>query len=428
MKKEERDCNIQVQKYELDNGVRVILIPDNSVTTVFAQITVEVGASCETRDNNGISHFLEHILCSGTKKRPSNFLINEEIESTGGFMGAVTNYFLTKYIAKTTSRHSSLAVDLIADCYLNSLIKSDAVEKEKEPILQEIAIYDDSPEDKVYTIFRKLVYGDKPMGRDICGTRDVVENMTRAVLVEYIEKTYLPEATVVTVAGNFDVTVTKLQIKGSFNKMTLKQKKVWTDESFEKETPRSILVYRGTEQTKLILGVRFIDTLNARKEILEILNIILHKRIFQKVRGEAGLAYDVQAKSALGINTGLFFVSAGIRPENLMEAVRLILLEIKKVSSEKICSHELMTAKTQAEGELLISLDTVEGRAGYFTAQEILFKRIDPLEEVLEKYNRVTAEDILLFAKEVFQPDNLKLAVVGPHEDLNSVEKLLADF
>ena len=420
----------EFEKYKLKNGVRVVLIPDNKAVVMLAQVLVEAGSAYENKNNNGISHFLEHMVFKGTKRRPSTKIIAEEVDGVGGQISAFTGQEETGYWIKMPSDYSALAVDLVADIYLNPLLKQEEINRERGVILQELAMLEDLPMRKAEEAFGELLYGDQPFGWKIIGTKENIENMKRRDMKEYMDKKYLSKATVVTVAGNFEVKKIKQQIEELFGVKRNNKRKLPKKKTVEKQSsPQIRLVNKKTDQTHLVLGFRSVDMFDSKKYALNLLSTILgggmSSRMFLSIREREGLTYYIHTSSELGRDAGMFVVQAGVAKENLEKAVRLILKEIKKITDKKVLTRELKKAKERLKGNVKIGLETVQSKAGFFGYQELFYGNVKNTEEILAKYEKITAEDIQNVAKYIFKDSKLNLAVVGPYKDKKGLQRIL---
>lgn len=430
MNKEKTEKSLKFEKYKLKNGVRVVLIPDDKAVATLAQVLVETGSAYENKGNNGISHFLEHMVFKGTKRRPSTKIIAEEVDGVGGIINAFTGQEETGYWIKMPSDYSGLAVDLVADIYLNPLLEQKEINRERGVILQELAMYEDLPMRKVEEEFGELLYGDQPMGWKIIGTKENIESMKRRSMKEYMNQKYLSKSTVVTVVGNFEVKKIKQQIEELFGVKKNNKRKLPKRKTVEKQSlPQIKLVNKKTDQTHLVLGFRSVSMFNSKKYALSLLSTILgggmSSRMFLNIREREGLTYYIHTSSELGRDVGVFVVQAGVAKENLEKAVKLILKEIKKIIDKKVSVKELKKAKERFKGNVKIGLETVQSKASFFGHQELFYGNVKSPKEILAEYEKITAEDIQEVARYVFKNSKLNLAVVGLHKDDSELKKIL---
>lgn len=417
------------KKTTLKNGLRIITVPQKSTQAVTVLALVGTGSKYETKETSGISHFLEHMFFKGTKKRPDKITIAETLDKVGGIYNAFTGEECTGYFAKVASAHFDLALDWVSDIYLHSLLPEKEMAKEKGVIIEEINMIYDNPMAYVSTLWSKLLYGDQPAGWDIAGTKETVSQMNREKLANYMASQYVAKNTVVCVAGNIKESQAINEIKKSFAgiKHTNYQDK---EKVVERQTrPEALLHFKETDQTHLYLGVRGYNVFHPQKYVQEVLGVILggmmSSRLFIEVREKLGLAYYIKTEAEADSDTGFLTTRAGVDNKNVEKAVATILKEYRKISTEKITVGELKKAKDYIKGKTALVLEGSDELASFYGAQELLEKRILTLKEMYGKIDQVSPQDILKVAKDIFQPKNLNLALVGPFKDKSVFEKIL---
>lgn len=400
---------------------------DSLATTVL--VLVEAGSKYETREINGLSHFLEHMCFKGTEKRPRAIDIASELDSIGASYNAFTGQEYTGYYAKAEPRHLDTILDVVSDIYLHQVFDPKEIDKERGVIIEEINMYEDLPMRRVQEFFMTLLYGDQPAGWDIAGRKEVIRKLTRNEFVKYRGEHYLAHSTIVAVAGKFDEDKLAQNIKKSFTgiKVGAKTPKVKTIERQEK--PNIFLRHKETDQTHLVLGVRAFDIFDKRKYTLEVLGDILgggmSSRLFQKIRNEMGAAYYVRAGEDLFSDHGHLEASAGIDHQKIEPVIKAILEEFNRLLNEPVPQKELERAKEHLVGNLMLGLETSDALAGFYGGQEVIKREIRTPEEYAQKIRAVTAEEIQSVAKDIFQNNKLNLAVIGPFKDREKFEKIL---
>lgn len=420
---------MKFNKTILKNGLRVITVPMKDNPTVTVLMMVEAGSKYETKEINGLSHFLEHMCFKGTTKRPKAIDISQELDTVGAQYNAFTSQEYTGYYAKADFKHLDLLLDVVSDMYLNPIFEDKEIEKEKGVIIEEINMYEDLPHRKVQEIFMKLLYGDQPAGWDIAGTKDNIKNIKRSDFLDYRRKHYVPSATTLVVAGRFDEKKSLANIQKIWNKITAGKKKgkVKTVESQEK--PEILLQHKDTDQTHIVLGVRSFDTYNKNNPALKVLATILSggmsSRLFQKLRDEMGVCYYVRAENDAYTDHGVLQVSAGLDNKRVKEGVTAIIEEFKRLKTENISDIELNKVKQQLQGNLYLGLETSDSFAEYCSYQEVLNKPIKTPEQVIAEIQAVTLEDVKKIANKIFQDKNLNLAMVGRFKDKNEFLPIL---
>lgn len=405
-------------KTTLKNGLRILTIPrkDDLATTFL--VLVEAGSKYETKEISGLSHFLEHMCFKGTKKRPKAIDIAGELDGLGAECNAFTSQEYTGYFAKVEAHKLDQALDIVSDLYLNPVFDSAEIEKEKGVVIEELNMYEDLPMRKVNDLFMELLYGDQPAGWDIGGTKEVVRSLTKSNLHEYRAAHYVPQATVVVVAGSFDEADIIQKIDTAFGGIAtgIKTGKQAVTES--QTTPQVFLKNKKVDQTHIILGCRAFSAFDDRRFALEVLSDVLgggmSSRLFQKVREELGAAYYVKAGADLFTDHGFLAVSAGVDQTKRMVVIRAILDEMKKVKEELVPEAELRRAKNHLVGRIILGLEASDELASFYGAQEVAGEELMSPQELVKKLEAVTAEEIQRVAQDIFTDDRLNLAVIGP--------------
>ena len=416
-------------KITLENGLRIITVPksDSLATTVL--VLVEAGSKYETKEINGLSHFLEHMCFKGTEKRPRSIDIASEFDGIGAVSNAFTSHEYTGYFAKAESKYFDNILDVVSDIYLHPIFETKEIDKERGVIIEEINMYEDLPMRRVSELFSNLLYGDQPAGWDIAGRKEVIQKLNRDDFIKYQQNHYLANSTLVVVAGNFDEREAIKKIKETFLTVKIgeKSKKIATKEKQEK--PEVLLKNKNSDQTHLVLGVRAYDIFDKQKYALEVLGEILgggmSSRLFQKIREEMGAAYYIHADSDLYTDHGYLAVSAGIDNNKIESVLSAILEEFQKIAREPIENKELQRVKDRIVGHLSLSLETSNQLANFLGGQEILTRQIITPEEIVKKIQAVTAEEITAVATDIFKNNKLNLAIIGPFEDKARFEKIL---
>ncbi len=418
------------RKTTLRNGLRIITIPQKSSRAVTVLILVGTGSKCETKKINGISHFLEHMMFKGTKKRPTSIEVAESLDKVGGIYNAFTGQDFTGYFAKVETSQFELAFDWVSDIFLNSLLPQKEIEKEKKVIIEEINMIYDHPIGYIgEVLWPRLLYGNQPAGWDIAGTKESVKGITRNSLINYRQKQYVPSNTILCIAGNFNKQKSKKLIQECFAKVA-EGSPAQKPEVIEKQkSPKCLLEYRKTDQSHLYLGVRGYNVFHPQRYTQDILGIILggmmSSRLFVEVREKLGLAYYIKTEVEANPNTGFFATRAGVDNQRIEKAISAILKEYRKISQKKVSKDELKKAKNYIKGQTALTLETSDAQASFYSLQELLKKEISTPEEIYKKIDKVTQNDILNISKDIFRPEKLNLALIGPFKNKNKFQKIL---
>jgi predicted Zn-dependent peptidase len=409
------------RKSQLKNGLRIITVPVKNSKSVTVLILVGTGSKYETKEINGISHFLEHMFFKGTQKRPDTLNISETLDQIGGEYNAFTSKEVTGFWAKVDKKHTDIALDWISDMFLNSKFEEEEIQREKGVIVEELNMYLDTPMAYVSELFEDLLYKDQPAGWRIVGERENILSFDRKKIVDYFEKHYSNKNTVICVAG--DITAKQVQEKALKYFGELEQRDLPLKEPVaEKQSNPEILIHtKKTDQTHFCLGVRAYNMFDPRRYILSLLAIILggnmSSRLFISVRERNGLAYYVHTSFEDTTDTGYLVTQAGIKNNSLEKAVTLILKEYQDLKNNKITPKELKKAKDFLRGKMALSLDATDAQASFYAMQEVMGQKVLTPEEKLEMIDKVTVNDIKKVAEDIFQASKLNLAVIGPIEE-----------
>lgn len=418
------------KKTTLKNGLRIITVPSKETKTAAVLVLVKTGSKYETKDINGVSHFIEHILFKGTKKRPTPLKIVETLDKIGGEYNAVTSEEYTGFWAKVDAKHLNLALDWVSDIYLNALIKDKDINRERNVIIQEINMYFDNPMRYVWNRWMTLLYGDQPAGWDIAGTKETVSNVQREQFLKYIQEHYSAKNTVIAVAGKINHSKAVERIKKYFHSISKSEVKDKMPVQEKQTEPGLSIYYKKTDQTHLILGARAYDIFHPDKYALSLLGVILggnmSSRLFIQVREKQGLAYYVHTGVDTDTDTGFLATSAGVDNKKVKRAIKTIVKEYQKISQRKVSQKELKKAKDYVKGRTLIDMESSDEQASYYAFQELLTDEILTVEEKFAKIEAVTIDDIQRVAQDIFRPEKLNLAMIGPFKDKNKFEKLLS--
>ena len=405
-------------KKVLKNGLKVVTVPMKDNPTVTVLVLVEAGSKYETKEINGISHFLEHMCFKGTAKRPKAIDISKELDAIGSQYNAFTAQEYTGYYAKADSKHFKKIFDVVSDVYLNSIFSEEEIKKEKGVIIEEINMYEDLPPRHVQDMIMELLYGDQPAGWNIAGEKKNILNMKRDDFVKYHSEHYVPSATTLVVAGKVTQKQVLAEAQKVFGKIA-KQKKSQKVKVVEKQDkPKVLLKFKETDQSHFVLATRAFDLFSKKNSVLSVLGGVLgggmSARLFQKLREEMGVCYYVRAYGDTYTDHGFFQISAGVDNKRLEEVLKAVLEECKKLVNEKVSKEELEKVKECLIGNMKLSLESSDDIANFYGGQELLRKKITSAEQKAKEIRKVTAVQIQNLAKEIFQDNKLNLALIGP--------------
>jgi predicted Zn-dependent peptidase len=419
----------RAKKITLKNGFRILLVsqPSSLATTVL--VTVAAGSKYETKEINGLSHFLEHMCFKGTTKRPSALAISSELEGLGAENNAFTSEENTAYFAKSRNESADKILDIVADTYLNSLFNSEEIEKERGVIIQEIKMYQDLPQRKVWEILTGLMYGDQPAGWPVTGPEEVVKKLTREDFVNYRKNHYVPQSSILCLCGGSDLEKLAVQAEEIFGGMPAGEKSEKLAVVEEQSEVAEQVVFKATDQTHIVLACRSFDIFNPHKYALMVLSGILgggmSSRLFQAVREDLGAAYYVYSTNEFFTDHGFLAVAAGIDQTRSEEVIQRIIQELGRLKTDLVEESELEKAKEHIAGQLVLSLETSDALAFFYSQQEILERDLADPETLIKKIREVTAEDVRSVARSVFKNRNLNLAAIGPFAPNTSFKNIL---
>lgn len=413
----------------LDNGLTVLTIPQKEALDATALILVRTGSKYETKDINGISHFLEHMCFKGTKKRPTAFDISSELDRLGAENNAFTAEEYTGYYARVEKGNFNPALEIVSDLFLNPVFQNEEIEKEKGPVIEEINMREDNPQQRIADIFPGLLYGDQPAGWTIAGKRETIASLSRYQVINYRQAHYVAKSTIVVISGGIDEEKTISDIKNYFSGVAQGEKTEKLPVREAQDNPRLLLVPKDSAQTHLILGLRAFGRADPRKYQLQILSAILgggmSSRLFQRVREKMGAAYYIYASPDTYTDHGYLGIYCGVNHDKLKSVITAILEECQKFNRNMITDEELARAKNQARSSVVLGLTHSMSWALFYGMQEVLDKKIETPEEILEQVNRVTKEEVLQIAGDLFQNVKLNLALIGPDKNEEEFRKLL---
>jgi predicted Zn-dependent peptidase len=416
------------KKTIFNNGLRLITVPSKSTQTVTVLVLVGTGSKYEKEEEKGISHFLEHMYFKGTKKRPSSLEIAETLDKVGGIYNAFTSQEYTGYFAKVSKEHFDLALDWVSDIFLNSTLPEKEVEKERGVIIEEINMRKDHPMEHVQVLWQKLLYGDQPAGWDVAGEVETVSKISRKDLIEYRKTQYIAPNTIICLAGNFNEREGIEKVKKFFSKIKIGKSRGKPKVIEKQERPEILFEKRETDQTHICLGVRGFNLFDERRYVQEILALILggmmSSRLFERIRTKLGIAYYIETDAFSDPDTGYLVTRAGLSNEKLEEGISEILKEYRKIKREGVSKSELKKAKDCLKGKMNILLESSDAKASFFATQEILEKRILTPDQIFKKIDKVSQNDILKLAREIFRPEKLNLALIGPKEVKKEILKI----
>ena len=401
----------QIQQIKLDNGLRIVYEDIPFVRSVSFGIWVKNGSRHEDESTNGISHFIEHMLFKGTAKRSAKE-VADAMDEIGGQVNAYTSKEHTCYYTRTLDSHFDIALDVLGDMFFNSKFDPDDIKKECNVILEEISMYEDTPEDVVHDLLQSAVYKNSSLGFSILGTEKSIKSFDHKRFKDYIYKHYTPQNTVISVAGNLAACDAINKIKNVFGKFEGKQ-------TIEKSLPG---LYRPTfvkkekdiEQVHLCVGFPGIASGTPEVYTMAAINTILgggmSSRLFQKIREENGLAYSVYSYHTGFMDTGLFAIYAALNPAQIGDVMSLILGEIQKID---ISQSQLNKTKEQLKSSFILSLESVASRMSSIGRNMLMLNRITTADELIQKIDEINTDNFYELCERIFKMDQMSISIVG---------------
>ncbi|MFZ5633928.1 MAG: M16 family metallopeptidase [Bacillota bacterium] len=413
-----------IKKVVLSNGIDLLTEDIPHVRSLAVGVWVNVGSRDESDQVAGISHFIEHMMFKGTGKRTAK-QIAEALDAVGGQLNAFTTKEYTCYYARVLDEHFELALDVLSDMLFNSKLAVPDIDRERNVILEEIKMYEDTPDELVHDVFANTIWQMHPLGRPIIGHADVIKGMGRDSILDYLGKYYVPDNIVIAVAGNIDHDFAAEKISAYFGGM----RGTPSPRVMDLPSPQKEITCREkeTEQVHLCVGAPGLPLDHEQIYVFQLVNTVLggglSSRLFQEIREQRGLVYSIYSYHSSYHDTGLFCVYAGLSRENVGPALELIFREINDIKNNGVSDRELRRAKDQLKGNLLLSLENVNTRMSRLGKSQLYLGKVVSPEEIVQRIEKVTVEDIKSLAGERLNPDNFAMASVGPWDDCQLLEK-----
>lgn len=406
------------RKTILSNGIKILTDKLTEMRSVSLGISVRAGSGDETSPEAGISHFIEHMMFKGTPTR-SAFQIAKELDSVGGKINAATGKESTLYYCVLLDEHIDKGISVLTDIFLNSLFDPKEIELERGVILEEIRMYEDTPDELVHDLFAETILGEHPMGRSTIGSMETVKSFSRRNMTDYMGKIYTPENIIVGAAGNIEHEEIVKKIEPLFSSIKtaneIKRPSVPAIQKAIRIKPKK------TEQVHICLGTKALSQLDEdRYPFLALDNILggsMSSRLFQEVREKRGLAYSIYSYLNLFRDFGLFTVYAGTSMENHRKVIDITLQEFSKIKKDGITEEELKRAKEFIKGSLVLGLESTSSRMGWVMRNEFYYGKVYSVDEVFSKVDKITCDDIIRLAGKYFRDEYLALSMIGDFKD-----------
>jgi predicted Zn-dependent peptidase len=416
---------------DLKNGMHAIVVPMKGSASMTLMVLSRVGSRYESRETNGASHFIEHLMFKGTKRRPNAQSISRELDRYGADYNAFTSKDMTAYYIKMDSAKTGLAVDMLHDMLFHSKYDPKEIDRERNVIIEEIKMYEDNPRAHIEDMLEEALFPDSTLGWNIAGPRDVIRKITPKRLTGYRDAYYIPSRMCVVASGNVPADIWNLLDK-TFGKV--KEPARPADRAFVPFVPPAKrdkpVAYqeKETEQTQLSMAFHGLSLPDTRLPVANLLGTILggsmSSRLFVEVREKRGLCYNISAGHQAMEDTGLFSISIGLDHARVEEALKMIWTELRKISTKPVSADELRRAKDHIRGKLTLALEDSSAYADWYGRQWLFQNKQESPEQRLKRLEAVTPSQIKTLAAEIFRKERMASAIIGPFGQKKNVDKL----
>ncbi len=417
------------QATRLENGLTVASAEMPHMASVSVGIWVGIGGRHEPAPVSGVSHFIEHLLFKGTKKRSARE-ISQAVEGIGGYLNAFTSEEHTCFYAKARHDHLPELLNVLVDMFLHSTFDPVEIGKERDVIKEELAMCLDEPHQHVQELLNAAMWPDQALGRSITGTVKTLDAISRDALLDYQRKNYVAGATVIAAAGQLRHSQLVSAVKPYARHFVRGDRPKYVPATTAQDKPAVCLHTKKTEQTQIALGIRACSRHDPRRFALRLLNAMLGEnmssRLFQTVREDHGLAYSIYSANSFFDDTGDLVISAGLDLGNLKKTLRLILREIRRFTGQTVSASELRRASDYLAGQIDLSLENSENQMMWVGEQWLGYGRIMPPAQVKKHLSEVRPVEVRAAARDIFRPDRFTLALVSPLKSAEGLDKLLA--
>lgn len=403
------------KKHVLENGLTIIGEEIPYVKSISLGVWINAGSRIEDEEISGVSHFIEHMLFKGTKNRTSK-QIASEIDNLGGQINAFTSKECTCYYVKLLNSHIDIGIDVLSDMILNSKFDKEDLDKERSVIIEELKMYEDSPEDLAYDLLTENIYKDDALGMNIIGTEESLKRLNREKLLEYFNKYYVPNNSVISISGNFNFNEIINKIEEKFKNW----KKRDVDIDIKKAEFKSCFLSKNkdTEQVNLALSLEAVPLENDEEVYaLAVINTVLggsiSSRLFQKIREEKGLVYSIYSSQSLYRKCGELGIFASMSNDHLKEVYESIIEEIKAMKKHYLTDIEIKESKEQLKGSYILGLESTSSRMMSIGRSLLLNNKVESTDDILKSIDNVDSEIVKIVIDKIFNLDKLGVCIVG---------------
>ena len=416
------------QVTRLQNGLTVATADMPHMTSVSLGLWVGVGGRHEPKELNGISHFIEHMLFKGTRRRSAEE-ISQAVEGIGGYLNAFTEEENTCFYAKACADRFDDLLDVLTDMYLNSVYDPREIAKERHVIMEELAMYLDQPHQRVQELLNETLWPDHPLGRSLTGTEQTIQRLSRAEMKKYQDTKYVSSAMLVVAAGNIRHGRVLKEVEARARRFPQGKRANFEPYDQQQDKPRVAHVTKETAQLQMALGIRTCSRHDERRYALRVLNTILgdnmSSRLFQVLREEHGLAYSIHSSLGLFDDVGALTISAGLETDKLRQGLKLVMRELQRCIEKSPTAAELRRARDYLVGQLDLSLEGTESQMNWVGEQLLGYGRIVPPSEAKQKIVEVKPSQVRAAAHDFFRPERMSLAIVSPLKSVVGLKQML---
>jgi len=406
--------------------MRIIVEEMPYMKSVSIVIGIGVGSRYEEKKYQGISHLVEHMLFKGTGNRENTLELSKVVEGIGGSINASTSEENTLLYVKVPQKVFVTAFDVLADIILNSLMRNDDLQREKNVVIEEIRKCKDTPEELVGLLLDKIMWKNHPLGRGILGDEKSVKAISREILLSYVDKFYRPNNMVISIAGKVKTEEVISKVKKYFGGMENKEIKEYLPVREKQEEYQINIKSKKTNQAHLCFGFPTISRMHPDRYSVDLLDIILgsglSSRLFQEIRVKRSMAYDVHSYVQYFNDIGSFNIYAGVDSDRLKESIKVILKELKKIRENDLPEEELIKAKEMYKGALSLNLESTLNQAFWLGNKLLLYGKPFTEDEVKKKIEKVEAKDVIQSARKIFKKNGINLSIVGPFKEKDREE------
>ena len=411
------------KKHVLENGLTIIGEEIPYVKSISLGVWINAGSRIEDEEISGVSHFIEHMLFKGTRNRTSK-QIASEIDNLGGQINAFTSKECTCYYVKLLDSHIDIGIDVLSDMILNSKFNEDDLDKERSVIIEELKMYEDSPEDLAYDLLTENIYKNDPLGMNIIGTEESLNRLNRVKLLDYFNKFYVPNNSVINISGNFNFDEIINKIEEKFK--VLKKRDVKVDIKKAEFKSCFLTKNKDIEQVNLAMSLEAVP-IESDKEVyaLAVINTVfggsISSRLFQKIREEKGLVYSIYSSQSLYRKCGELGIFASMSNEHLKEVYESIIEEIKIMKKYYLTDQEIKESKEQLKGSYILGLESTSSRMMSIGRALLLNNKVESTDDILKSIDNVDRETVKIVIDKIFNLDKLGVCIVGRDVEENKL-------